>query len=144
MAFDTDKFLSTEYRDRTEDVPVPELKKFFHPDETPVWVVRALTAEEIARANDELTQNTDISAIITALASSVAKDKAGAVTELMGLSKDNVPGDVVKRISHLMSGSVSPVCPRELAVKLGRDHGVSFFKLTNKILNLSGKGRLGE
>ncbi len=144
MAFDTDKFLNTEYRDRTEDVPVPELKKFFPEDETPVWTVRALTAEEIARANDEVAQNMDISAIITALASSVAKEKAGAITDLIGLSKENLPGDVVKRISQLMSGSVSPQCPRELAVKLGENHSVIFFKLTNKILALSGKGRLGE
>lgn len=144
MAFDATTFLNTEYRDRTEDVPVPELEKYFDDGEKPVWTVRGLTAEEFARASDEVAQNMDISAIITGLASSVAKEKADAVKDLVGLSKEHVPGDVVKRISHLMSGSVSPECPRELAVKLGENHSILFFRLTNKILELSGKGRLGE
>lgn len=144
MAFDENKFLNAKYRDRTADVQVPELKKYFAENEEPVWVVRCLTAEEIARANDEVSQNLDISAIVTALVSQGSKDKADAVKDLVGLSKDTVPGDIVKRISHLVYGSVSPECSRELAVKLGRDHSVLFFKLTNKILELSGKGRLGE
>jgi hypothetical protein len=144
MAFDENKFLNAKYRDRTADVQVPELKKYFAEDEKPVWVVRGLTAEEIARANDEVSQNLDISAIVTALVSQGSKEKAAAVNDLVGLSKDTVPGDIVKRISHLVYGSVNPECSRELAVKLGRDHSVVFFKLTNKILELSGKGRLGE
>lgn len=144
MAFDSDRFLKTKFRDRTIDVPVPELKKFFDEDENPVWTVKCLTAEEIALANDEVEQNKDVSAIVTSLTSAIAKEKAEAVKDLIGLNKDRVPGDIVKRISHLISGSVSPECSRELAVKLGVNHAVTFFKLTNKILELSGKGRLGE
>jgi len=144
MAFDENKFLNAKYRDRTADVQVPELKKYFAGNEDPVWVVRCLTAEEIARSNDEVSKNLDISAIVSALVSQGSKDKADAVKDLVGLSKDTVPGDIVKRISHLVYGSVSPECSRELAVKLGRDHSVLFFKLTNKILELSGRGRLGE
>ena len=144
MAFDADKFLNTKYRDRTAEVPVPELKKYFPDNETPVWIVRGLTAEEIAWANDEVGRNRDISAIVTALASPLSNEKAGAVKDLIGLSKDTVPGDIVKRISHLISASVDPACSRELAVKLGRDHSILFFKITNTILELSGKGRLGE
>lgn len=144
MAFDSNKFLKTKFRDRTLDVPVPELKKFFSADEKPVWTVRGLTAEEIARANDEVSQNKDVAAIVSALASSISKEKAEAVKDLVGINKDRLPGDVVKRISHLMSGSVSPECSREMAVKLGENQAVVFFNLTNKILELSGKGRLGE
>lgn len=143
MAFDSQKFLNTEYKDRTEDVPVPELKNFFPGDETPVWTVRGLTAEEIARANDAVSQNADVSAIITALVAKQSKEKAEAVRDMLGMSTA-VPADIVKRLSHLGSGSVSPECTQEMAVKLGENHSVTFFKLTNKILELSGKGRLGE
>lgn len=144
MAFDSTKFLNTEYRDRTEDVPVPELKKYFDDDETPVWTVRCLTASEIGRANDEVSMNADVAAIVSKLASSMAKDKADAINEMICLDPDKVPNDIVKRISQLMSGSVNPKCSREFAVKIGQDHGVTFYKLTNRILELSGKGRLGE
>lgn len=143
MTFDSQKFLKTKYKDRTEDVPVPELKKFFPDGETPVWTVRGLTAEEIARANDAVSQNADVSAIITALAAKHSKEKAEAVKDMLGMSTA-VPADIVKRISHLVSGSVSPECDQEMAVKLGENHSVVFFKLTNKILELSGKGRVGE
>lgn len=144
MAFDSDKFLKTKFRDRTEDVPVPELKAFFPEGEKPVWTVKCLTAEEVARANDEVSQNSDVLAIVSSLSSAIAKEKADAVKDLIGMNKERLPADIIKRISHLMSGSVSPECNREMAVKLGENHSVIFFKLTNKILELSGKGKLGE
>lgn len=143
MAFDADKFMRTKYRDRIEEVPVPELKKFFGEDETPIWSVKCLTAEEIAYANDAVSRNFDIAKIIEALAKNKTEGKAEAVKLMVGVS-DSVPADVVKRISHLVSGSLSPECTQEMAVKLGVNHSVTFFKLTNKILELSGKGRLGE
>ena len=144
MAFDADKFLNTKYRDRTEAFYVPELKKYFDEDEKPVWVVRCLTAEEMARANDDVRTNKHLAAIVTALVSEWSKDKVEAVKDLVGLSKDKIPDDLVKRISYLVYGSVNPKCSRELAVKLGRDHGLDLYNLTTKIVELSGKGRLGE
>lgn len=144
MAFNEDKFLSAKYTDRTESIPVPGLKKYFEEDEEPVWVVKALTAEEIARANDEVAKLTNVSAIIMALTSAAANAKAQAVKELVGLSEEHPPADVVKRIAHLVYGSVSPTCQRDTAIRLGENHAVVFFALTNKIMELSGKGRLGE
>lgn len=144
MSFNADAFLEAKFKNRTAEVHVPELKKFFTEEEKPVWVVRGLTAEELARANDEVRQSTDIAAIVSSLASSVSKEKAEAVKDLIGISKTQAPQDIVKRISYLTSASVSPVCSRDLAIKLGNTFSVVFFNLTNKILELSGKGALGE
>lgn len=144
MSFDPDKFLGTKFKDRTCDIKVPELKEFFGNDEDPVWTVKALTANEIAIANDEVTSNIDLPAIISSLVSTLASEKSEAIKELVGASGVKTPNDVVKRISHLVNGSVSPVCSREMAVKLGNNFSVVFFKLTNKIVELSGLGRLGE
>lgn len=145
MSFDTSKFLAINFKDRTAEVPVSELASFFDKDEKPIWIVKCLSAEDIARANDEVRQNTDIGAIVSALLSAQSKEKAEAVKELIDIPrKEKAPDDVVKRIAHLIYGSVSPVCSRDLAVKIGVNFPVTFYKLTNRILELSGKGRLGE
>lgn len=144
MGFNSDKFTGTKYKDRTCDVPVPELKAFFDDGEEPVWTVKGLTASEIAKANDEVANNYDLLTIVSSLASTLASDKSEAIKELVGVSEGKTPNDIVKRISQLMSGSVSPTCTREMAVKLGENFSITFFKLSNKILELSGQGRLGE
>jgi len=53
---------------------------------------------------------------------------------------DDVPDDLVKRYEHLIAGSVSPPCDRELAIKLFATFPVVAFQLSNKILELTGLG----
>lgn len=144
MGFDVTKFGATKFKDRTADVPVPELQKFFGEGEKAIWTVKGLTAEEIAIANDAKKVNDNIESVITGLSSRLPAEKAEAVKDLIGVVTDKVPADVVWRISMLVSGSVNPKCDQQMAVKLGSSKGMVFYRLTNKILELTGRGKLGE
>ena len=118
MPFDQKKFTNTDFKDRTADVPVVELKAFFGDGEKCVWVVKCLGANEISIANQAIQSNKDLQAIISALVSEQSVEKADAIKDVMGIHSDDVPDDVVRRISLLVSGSLTPECDQEFAVKL--------------------------
>ena len=52
MPFDSKKFMGTGFVPREQKVPVPTFKDFFENGEKPVWTIRGLTGEQIARANE--------------------------------------------------------------------------------------------
>lgn len=139
MGFNFDAFESTSFNTRTETVPVPELKKWYDEGEKPVWVVQGLTAEQLAVVNEAVDQNKNQSAMLAAICSNVSKEKIDGIKEALGLSKDSVPNDIVRRIALLVVGSV-PECRQDIAVKLGATFPTIFYNLTNKILKLTGQG----
>ena len=70
-------------------------------------------------------------------------DKAAAIRQAMGLSNEDVPGDVSRRIEMLAAGSVAPLLGpdnRDVAVKLAETFPTVFYQLTNAITNLTGQG----
>lgn len=144
MSFDMQKFQGAAFSDRTEEVPVPELAKFFKEGAKPVWTVRQLSAEELAIVNLAVDQNKNTANIMTALTSNMSKVKVEGIKQAMGMSDETAPDDVVRRIAMLTAGSVSPACPQDLAVKLGNHFASTFFHLTNRIISLTGEGALGE
>jgi len=141
MSFDAKKFLKTKWQPRTEDFPVPDLKAFFPDGAKAVWKVRGLTGQELGRAAEAAERNKNIAALIEGLTAEAAKDKAQAVKELLGVG-GNAPADIAKRIEHLVLGSVDPPCTPDLSVRLCEVFPVEFYQLTNKIMELSGKGQL--
>jgi len=141
MGFDSKKFLKTKFVPRTEGVPVPDLREFFPPGESPTWMVRGLTGQEVGRANEASERNRNIAAILEGLAGEAAKEKAEAVKELLGIG-GTTPQDVAKRLEHLTLGSVDPKCTLDLAVRLCETFPIEFFLLTNKIMELTGKGQM--
>ena len=141
MAFDAKKFLKTKWTERTENYPVPDLHAFFPNGENSVWTVRGLTGQELGCAAEAAERNKSMAAIMEGLAGNVSKDKTDAVKDLLGIG-GTVPADIAKRLEHLQLGSVNPVCPRELAVKLCEAFPIEFYQITNKIMELSGKGQL--
>lgn len=145
MEFDIEKFETINFKDRIESIPVPRLRAFFKLEdgEEPVWKVRGMTGEESAMAKQAVQDNKNIDAVISAIGSSVKKDKIAGIKELAGLS-DKVPDELVQRYAWLRQGSYDPVCNEELAKKLALNFPEEFYTLTNKILELTGKGRLGE
>jgi len=141
MGFDVNKFSNAKFKDRTADVPVPELKKFFDEDEDKlIWTVKGIGANEIAVANTAMQTNKDIAGIVSALSSTNSTEKIEAIQEAMGLQSGNVPDDIVRRISLLVSGCVEPEVDQEVAVKLSVAYSAVFYRLTNKILSLTGEG----
>jgi len=153
MTFDIKKFETTTFKDRTEDVPVPKLSKFFKGAGTkvknkvkikPIWKVRGLTGSESAMAKQAVAENKNIDAILQDIGSSTKRDLVEGIKELAGLTEDNVPDELVQRYSWLKYGSVDPKCSHELAMKLALNFPEEFYLLTNKIMQLTGQGRLGE
>jgi|LGVE01.1.fsa_nt_gb hypothetical protein len=144
---DINKFSAANFSPRSIDVPVPEMERFF-PEDTGkkdmTWEVRGLTAEELAGVNDAVQQNKNASSILSAISSKVTKEKIGAIKEAMGMSDDNAPDDVVRRITMLTLGCVSPECPQDMAVRVGDAFPQVFYKLSNKITELTGLGKVGE
>lgn len=136
MSFDLQRFRGTALAPRQASVPVPDLGAWFEGE--PVWVVRGLTGEEIALANDTGNRLKIYAATVEALASAARSDQAEALKSLMGVT--DVPEDLAKRIDHLTFGSVEPALSREDAVKLFRAYPVVAYTLSNKILELTGMG----
>jgi len=141
MAFDSKRFLKTKFSPRTEEIAVPDLQVFFPEGERAVWKVRGLTGQELGRANEAAEKNRNIAAILEGLASETAKEKADAVKELLGIG-GTTPQDIAKRLEQLTIGSVDPACSLDLAVRLCEAFPIEFFQLTNKIMELTGRGQL--
>lgn len=136
--FDRAAFTAAPLAARTASVPVPDLQPWFG-DAEPVWQVRGLTGEEIARANEAPARLARLATAVEALASVQADEQADAIKTLLGVS-DAVPDDIAKRIDHLIAGSVEPAIDREIAIRLFQHFPVVAFSLTNKILELTGQG----
>jgi hypothetical protein len=157
MPFDMAKFESVKIVDRTEEVPVPELQSFFEDEEIgegetraivpgkAVWTVKALGGLEIAEAREAMARNRSLEALLSGLISGDSKEKVQALKDSLGIASDTAPDDYVYRLACLRLGSVDPVLNEEQAVRLALAFSVTFYNLTNKILQLSGMGkRLGE
>lgn len=141
MSFDLERFRGAFLAPRQATVPVPDLSAFFGDEAEPVWVVRGLTGEEIARANESNARHAMIAAAVQTLANSAAAnaDTVDALQSLLGYGTD-VPEDLAKRFDHLTFGSVQPAIDRALAVKLFAAYPIVAYTLTNKILELTGLG----
>lgn len=138
---DLQKFLQAALRPREASIDVPELAAWF--GEAPaVWVVRGLTAAELGRANAAADTGMDnVRALVAAMAGE--GDKAAAVRKALGLSDEDVPKDVSRRIEMLTAGSVAPALGsenRDVAVRLAETFPTTFYNLTNHILQLTGQG----
>lgn len=139
---DLQKFLNAALAPRQEVVAVPELAAWFGPDVPATWTVRGLTAAELSRANETGQGGLDKArAMVAALAGD--GDKAASIRAALGLSNEDVPADVSRRIDMLATGSVSPALGmdgRDVAVKLSEAYPTTFYQLTNSIINLTGQG----
>jgi hypothetical protein len=140
---DLQAFLNAALQPRQQRVPVPELEQWLTPGAEAVWVVRGLTAAELARANQAAEHGlANVRALVAALAGDAA-NKAATIRQTLGLSDEDVPADISRRIEMLAAGSVSPALGpdnRDVAVKLAETYATRFYELTNVILNLTGQG----
>lgn len=138
---DLQAFMQASLAPREDAVPVPELKAWFK-DAEPVWRVRSLTAAELGRASEQADRGSDqIRSLVKAMAGE--GDKAEAIRSALGISAEDVPKDVTRRIEMLTMGSVEPklgIDQRDVAVKLAESFPTTFFALTNRILALTGQG----
>jgi len=140
---DLQAFLNATLQPRQKRVPVPELAHWLLPGAEAVWVVRGLSAAEMARANEAAESGLDkVRALVAALVGDAAT-KAADIRKTLGLSNEDVPADISRRIEILAAGSVNPVLGpdnRDVAVRLAEDFASQFYLLTNTIINLTGQG----
>lgn len=139
---DFEKFLHAKFAPRTRAVAVPELADFFGED-VPEWTVRNLSAIEFGRAMEESTDSYKerIQAMADALAGD--GDKAEPLRKLLGISREDVPADISRRISELTIASVSPELGedrRDIAVQLAENYPNVFFRVTNAVRELTDQG----
>lgn len=142
MSFDLAKFQGTPLTPRQATLPVPDLRAFFAPDADPVFVVRGLTGEEIARAHDVTGRQARLAAHIAALSAAGGGDVSEtgeALKSLLGYGEE-VTEDLARRIDHLVSGCVTPALDRAAAVKLFAAYPMVAYQVSNKILELTGLG----
>lgn len=137
--FDIQAFLSADLSPREEEVSVEGLQQFFPEGEAPLWKIRGLTASEIAKATDAGMRNKNFDSILTAISATSKNEKVKEFRKAFGVS-DDVPAEIVKRIEHLVFGSVSPEVDQQIAVKLANAFPIEFYDLTNRITRLSGMG----
>lgn len=143
MGFDIKKFQKAEFAHREEKVNMDALKDFF--DDKPEFTVRGLTGEEMARVNEAQSKQKNLSAIVDALAANADTEKIKGLREAVGLTDDDVPGDLARRIEMLRLGCVDPELDERDAVKVFKVAPVDAYGATNTILQLSGQGmRPGE
>jgi len=140
MTFDVTKFESTKFKPREESIPVPELAAFFAEGDDPVWVVRGLEGRQVAEANAAVNTNKALVELLKKVSGN-AKEKADAAMAALG-SSEKTPDDLVRRYNLLVVGSVAPAITKSQAVRLARYFPVTFYALTNKILELTGHGPL--
>lgn len=138
--FDLERFRGASLAPRTATVPVPDLAPWFGSGPAE-WTVRGLTGAEIAAATEAASRSALVASAVEALASSSAAraEQVEAIQGMLGIGTDT-PADLVKRLDHLVFGSIEPKIDREIAVRLFAAYPVVAYQLTNKILELTGLG----
>lgn len=142
MGFDISKFDQTQFNERTKDIDVPELRAFFAEGEKPVWKIRGLTGEEIARTREAVERNRIARAeIISAQERGASEAVTMAMKTLLGVgSLDSVPDDHVRHLNTVVLGSIEPKIQLEHAVKLAVTFPIVFTQLHNEIYMITGLG----
>lgn len=139
MPFNVNAFRQTAYKARQGEVTLPALAGYFGKDEQPVFIVKMLNSEELARAEEAIQKN-DLLKQLAKIMTENSTEKANAIAEAMGVVNLDVPPILKKQIEHVRLGIVSPELDLSDVVKLSEIHPVEFKQLHNKIMELSGQG----
>jgi hypothetical protein len=139
--FSTKAFKKEKFSPRTKDIDVPDLKDYFPEGEEPVWIIRGLDANEIAKCYDAQKTLQAIDTTFQAAAGAVAnEEKVKEMREKLGIEID-VHSDIILRRAQLVHGSVLPEIDQQAAVKFSRVFPVEFYNITTEITRLTGLGQ---
>jgi len=123
----------------TQEIPVPELSDFFPAGEDPVWVVKPLTGHELAQVNEAAEHVERVKNVIRALSSGDKTAEKKGMAMYLGQDDESTPQDLARRHKMLALASVPP-CPEHVAVRLAHAKPTTFYKITNKIIAMTGQG----
>lgn len=137
MTFQSDRFLTAPLTLRTAEVAVPDLAAWF--DGEPVWRVRGLNANEMAKVEQAERRQQVAEALAEALQAGNVAEIAAGVREVLGRSVA-IESVYARQIELLVIGSVEPAIDHAHAAKLGECYPVTFKTIVNKVLELTGQG----
>lgn len=141
MGFDADAFSASSLAPRTRAVPVKELAAWFDGDD-PVFTVRGLSADELARAKDAHAINLRKLGLMQALErddpnpAQIAEEAKAAI---QGSAEDK-HAQVAMRQEMVRWGVVDPVLSEESVAKLARHFALVLYRLSDAINDLTGRG----
>jgi hypothetical protein len=149
MGIDIKKFRTAKFEERTEKIKVDQLKSFFPKGEKPVWTIRTITGEEMYFVRAAVEKSRNIEEVLTQLVSGSSKQKAEAAIKALGLDEKELPEDYIRRLHVLKYGSLDPnlkddVEGLEVCKKIAETHPTLFNTLTDRIMQITGLGKLGE
>jgi hypothetical protein len=137
MSLRTEEFLSARLVVRTEDIPVPDLAAWF--DGPPIWRVRALDANEMAKVDQADRRQEQTAALVAALDTGQAAEITDAVRGMLGKTAD-IESLYARQLEIVTLGSVDPPGEHALSARLGEKFPVIFKQLFLAIMRLTGKG----
>lgn len=142
MAFNTDKFSATDFVPRTRNVEVRALSEFFGEDEKPVFVVRSITGDELARVQEEVEKHKAARKALSQMAASASQEVADAVRVLLAgvKNKDSTPDAWVHTLNLVHIALVEPKLEYSQLVRLATFFPVEISLLRNTALELLGMG----
>ena len=149
MGIDIRKLKTARFKDRIEEIEVKQLKDFFPDGEKPIWKIRAISGEEMYFVRNAVERSRNTEELISQLLSGSGKQKAIAAIRTLGLDEKDQPEDYVRRLHILRYGSIDPdlksdVEGLEICKKVADNYATVFDLLTNRIMALTGLGKLGE
>lgn len=136
--FDLKAFRNAQFKPREAELEFSALADFGGK-----FVVRGLTATEIARADEAAQKGKLLSDIVEKLAGAAGKQKAAALLEGVGIS-DDVPALLAKRLEHVVYGVVEPKLEHADVALLANAFPIEFSTIANKILELTGQGQIAD
>jgi hypothetical protein len=136
--FKSSEFARAQFTAREKDVKVEDLAKWFDGD--PVWRVRSLSGEELARVHQAGDNASNMLDIAEALISGAGSGAGDAIKELLGVT-DTTPEDFAKRIEMILIASVEPKVDRQTVVKIADAFPVVFMEISGEIMQLTALGK---
>ncbi len=150
--FDLDAFRKAKFQAREQEVPLPGLTSGGFggyegegDDAQPVPVVfkvRGLTADELARADQEADNSKLLVKVAERLAGSEA-EKAQALLDGLGLG-DDTPQALAKKLAHVQMAVVEPQLKIQDVVRIADAYPTDFLELSSQIYSLTGQGKVAQ
>ena len=138
---DIKRFMNTKFIKRTEDCKVPELKEYFKDAKSAIFKLQGLTGEDLAQVNGAVDKHKNLAQMLEKFLSDDARERIDAIKESMGIT-EKTPADFVRRLEMFVRGVVSPKPDMNFAVKLAKEFPITFYDITNKISQLTGRGSM--
>jgi len=136
--FDKSGFMSASFEPATASVEVPEMADFFGDGADAIFTVRGLNANEFYTASTIEQRKETITSVVSSLSTSAQVTEK--LKDVIGLTGENTPAEVDKRIYMLATASISPKLETFEAGKIAEVYPISFFNLTTEIAHLTGQG----